>query len=109
MNQPRQHSRFPRTSAANEGNNPRLMKAAFVGLATTLLMFGGSGLAAPSAEAAPCPAGKSCQHWCPGDVLPAGRPVPWDGNVCHDYFWDYYGVHDIGDGKFYSWRDMPWH
>lgn len=109
MNQARQFSRFRRTAAAKEGNNPRFMKAALVGLATTLLVFGGAGLAAPSAEAAPCPAGKSCQHWCPGDVLPAGRPVPWDGNVCHDYFWDYYGVHDIGDGKFYSWRDMPWH
>ncbi len=108
MNPARQFSRFRRTPAATQGNNPRFMKAAFVGLATTLLMFGGSGLAAPSADAAPCPAGKSCQHWCPGDVLPAGRPVPWDGNVCHDYFWDYYGVHDIGDGKFYSWRDMPW-
>lgn len=100
---------IPRTNPQAKGNNPRLMRAAIAGLATTLLMFGGSGLAAPSAGAAPCPAGKSCQHWCPGDANPAGRPVPWDSNVCHDYFWDYYGVHDIGDGKFYSWRDMPWH
>ncbi len=109
MDQARRISRFRRTPAANEGNNPRFMKAALAGLATTLLVLGGSGLTAPTAEAAPCPAGKSCMHWCPGDANPAGRPVPWDGNVCHDYFWDYYGVHDIGDGKFYSWRDMPWH
>jgi hypothetical protein len=108
MSQTRRISRFRRTRWAGEGNNSTSMKPLIAGLATTLLMFGGAGLAAPSAQAAPCPAGKSCQHWCPGDVLPAGRPVPWDGNVCHDYFWDYSGVHDIGDGKLYTWRDMPW-
>lgn len=108
MNPTGYFSRFRRTRAAGEGNNPLGMRAAIAGLATALLMFGGAGLAAPSAQAGPCPAGKSCQHWCPGDVLPAGRPVPWDGNVCHDYYWDYYGVHDIGDGANYSWRDMPW-
>jgi hypothetical protein len=84
------------------------MKAALVGLATTLLLWGGSGLAAPSAEAAPCPAGKSCMTWCPGDPNPAGRPVPWDTGVCHDYYWDYYGVHDIGTGAFYKWNQMGW-
>ena len=84
---------------------PRLMKAALVALATSAMC----GLAAPSAQAAPCPAEHSCQRWCAGDVNPAGRPVPWDGNVCHDYYWDYYGVHDIGNGASYSWRDMPWH
>ncbi|WP_156664788.1 hypothetical protein [Mycobacterium sp. 852002-51057_SCH5723018] len=92
----------------NRARRFRPRKAVIAGLATTLLMFGGSALAAPSAQADPCPAGKSCQHWCPGDPNPAGRPVPWDGNVCHDFFWDYYGVHDIGTGAFYSWRDMPW-
>lgn len=109
MSQARQFCRFRRTPAAVEGNNPLGMRATIAGLATALLMLGGAGLAAPSAHAAPCPPGKSCQHWCPGDVLPAGRPVPWDGNICHDYYWDYYGVHDIGDGANYSWRDMPWH
>jgi len=99
--------RFRRTRRTAGENNPGVMRAALVGLAITLLVFG-LGPSAPSAQAAPCPAGKSCQHWCPGDPLPAGRPVPWDGNVCHDYFWDYYGVHDIGTGAFYSWKDMPW-
>jgi hypothetical protein len=86
------------------------MKAATVGLATTLLVWGGVGLSTPSAQAAPagCPTGKSCQRWCPGDPNPAGRPVPWDGSACHDYFWDYYGVHDIGTGAFYAWSTMPW-
>ena len=84
------------------------MKAALVGLATTLLLWGGSGLAAPAAGAAPCPAGKSCTTWCPGDPNPAGRPVPWDTGVCHDYYWDSYGVHDIGTGAFYKWNQMGW-
>ncbi len=109
MNPTGRFSRFRRTPAPTTRNNPVGMKAMIAGLATASFMLGGAGLAAPSAQAAPCPAGKSCQHWCPGDVLPAGRPVPWDGNVCHDYYWDYYGVHDIGDGANYSWRDMPWH
>jgi hypothetical protein len=33
--------------------------------------------------------------------------VPWDGGVCHDYYWDSYGVHDVGTGAFYSWNTMP--
>lgn len=33
-----------------------LMKAAIAGLATALLVFDDAGLAAPSAQAAPCPA-----------------------------------------------------
>ncbi len=93
--------------------NPRLRKAGMA-LATGLLVWGGLGLvslgpAAQPAKADPaCPSKtSSCQKWCPGDPNPAGRPVPWDGSVCHDFYWDYYGVHDIGDGKFYAWRSMP--
>lgn len=89
--------------------SPRTSRnAALAGLATTMFVLGGAGLAAPAAAQGPCPGGKSCMTWCPGDANPAGRPVPWDGNVCHDYYWDYSGVHDIGNGAFYSWRDMPW-
>ena len=76
--------------------------------ATTLLLWGGSELAAPAAEAAPCPRLQACTTWCPGQPNPAGRPVPWDGSVCHDYYWDSYGVHDVGDGAFYDWRTMGW-
>ncbi|HTQ17841.1 hypothetical protein [Mycobacterium sp.] len=74
------------------------------GVAVTLLALG-----AGTAQAAPaCPAkGSACQRWCPGDPNPAGRPVPWDGNVCHDFYWDYKGVHDIGTGQFYAWNSMP--
>ncbi len=85
------------------------MKAIFAVLATTLMMWGGLWLTTPSAQAAPCPPGHGCQQWCPGDPNPAGRPVPWDGSGCHDYYWDYYGVHDVGTGTFYPWNTMPWH
>ncbi len=84
------------------------MRTAIASLATALVFVRGSGLTAPPAQAAPCPAGHSCQQWCPGDPNPAGRPVPWGGGVCHDYYWDYYGVHDVNTGEFYSWKDMPW-
>ena len=109
MNRTPRSVRFPRTSRAGEENNPGFMRAAFAAFATTMFVLGGLGLAAPAAHAqGPCPGGKSCMTWCPGDPNPAGRPVPWDGSVCHDYYWDYSGVHDIGTGAFYSWRDMPW-
>jgi hypothetical protein len=87
------------------------MKAEIAGLATTLLVWGGLGLglATPAAQADPiCPSGKACMQWCPGQPNPAGRPVPWDTSVCHDYFWDNVGVHDTGTGAFYAWNAMPW-
>jgi hypothetical protein len=46
------------------------------------------------------------------DLVPrsthSGRPIPWDTDVCHDFYWDSYGVHDIGTGAFYAWRSMGW-
>ena len=84
------------------------VKAALVGLATTLMLWGGAELIAPAAQAAPCPRLQACTTWCPGQPNPAGRPVPWDASVCHDYYWDSYGVHDIGNGAFYAWRSMGW-
>jgi len=86
------------------------IKTSFVGLAAPLLMLGVAGveLGEPSAQAAPCPRLQACTTWCPGDPYPAGRPIPWDGGVCHDWYWDSYGVHDISNGQFYSWRTLPW-
>ncbi|WP_155769656.1 hypothetical protein [Mycobacterium asiaticum] len=86
------------------------IKAAMLGLATTALLWGGAELGAPIAQAEQgnCPRLQACTTWCPGDPNPAGRPVPWDGGVCHDYYWDSYGVHDVGTGAFYSWANMPW-
>ncbi len=93
---------------------PTFMKAGIVGFAAPVLVWAGLGLAnllgAPSAQADPlCPKLQACTRWCPGDAYPAGRPIPWDAGVCHDYYWDSYGVHDIGTGQFYSWRSIPWH
>jgi len=85
------------------------MKAGIAGLATTVAVWSGLGLAglglaAHIAQAAPgCPSnGSACQKWCPGDPDPAGRPIPWDRSVCHDFYWDSAGVHDIGTGTFYA-------
>ena len=88
------------------------MKAGVVGLATTLLVCGGvgvAGLPARLAQADPgaCAPGKACMRWCPGDPDPAGRPIPWDGGVCHDFYWDSAGVHDVGTSTFYSWSSLP--
>jgi len=86
-------------------------KAGILGLAAPLLLLGlaSVGPGAPSAQAnSGCPRLQACTTWCPGDPNPAGRPVPWDGGVCHDYYWDSYGVHDVGTGQFYSWATMPW-
>ena len=84
------------------------VQPALVGLATTMLVWGGAAAAAPAAEAAPCPALQACTTWCPGQPNPAGRPVPWDTHVCHDYYWDSYGVHDVGTGVLYKWNQMGW-
>lgn len=35
------------------------------------------------------------------------RPISWDANVCHDFYWDSAGVHDMGTGLFYSWSSLP--
>ena len=88
------------------------MKAGIACLAMAVLLWaalGALGLAERFAAAAPgdCAPGSSCQRWCPGDPDPAGRPVPWDSNVCHDFYWDYAGVHDTGTGAFYSWSSLP--
>lgn len=82
---------------------------ALTGLAITVLVSVGLTLSPPAhAEQGNCPRLQACTTWCPGDPNPAGRPVPWDGSVCHDYYWDSYGVHDVGTGAFYSWATMPW-
>ena len=90
--------------------NPTIpgLKATLVGLAAALVLWGGAELTAPAAEAGPCPRLQACTTWCPGQPNPAGRPVPWDTSVCHDYYWDSYGVHDVGNGAFYAWRSMGW-
>ncbi|MGA7135435.1 MAG: hypothetical protein WBZ15_24415 [Mycobacterium sp.] len=82
------------------------MRRMIVGLATTVLLWGGvAGVVGPdSAGARPGPvplsAWPGCPedhpagpcHWCPGDPpVQTGNlrvdPVRWDANVCHTY-WD---------------------
>ena len=92
------------------------MKPGILGLATTLLVWiglglAGLGLAAHYAQAEPgaaCAPGKSCMRWCTGDPDPAGGPVPWDAGVCHEFYWDSAGVHDVGTGTFYAWSSLPY-
>jgi hypothetical protein len=81
------------------------MKAGILGLATTLLVWIGLGLTALGLAAQ---FGKSCMRWCPGDPDPAGRPVPWDSSVCHEFYWDSAGVHDVGTGTFCAWSSLPY-
>jgi hypothetical protein len=107
MNRPPQLLRISRPRRAVGRNNPGLMKTGMVGIATTLLAWGGLGLTAPNAQAAPrCPGG-TCMQWCPGDPDPAGGPIPWDRGACHDFWWDQKGLHDAGTGQFYAWSALP--
>ena len=76
-----------------EGINVRSMKRGIAGLATTLVLSGGLGLAglglaAGTAQALP--------SWCPGQPLPAPN-VNWDMGLCHNYRVDPGGVTAIGD------------
>ena len=87
-------------------DNPWFMRRMIVGLATTVLLWGGvAGVVGPdSAGARPGPvplsAWPGCPedhpagpcHWCPGDPpVQTGNlrvdPVRWDANVCHTYWY----------------------
>ena|SRR6476661_2454461 len=90
------------------------MRRAFVGLATTVLLWGGvagvvstgvaQALPVPSPEKAwpGCPEDNPSGpcHWCPGDPpVQTGNlrtnPVLWDNNVCHTYFYVYFGQGNV--------------
>src|ERR1700739_525941 len=86
------------------GNNVGVTKLGIAGLATTLLVFGGLGLAglglaAGTAQAEPGFAqshrpvpdkARGPYQWCPGQRLPADDVV-WDMSVCHTWYWVDYG------------------
>jgi hypothetical protein len=94
------------------------MKLGIAGLATTLLVSGGLGLAglglaAGVAQAEPglapqfhgFPAARGPYQWCPGDNLPASD-VNWDMSVCHTWYWVNYGF-QANVGQFVYEGDNP--
>jgi hypothetical protein len=102
-------------------NTVRSMKPAIAGLATTLLVSGGLGLAglglaAGTAQAepglapqfhSPVPAVKGPYQWCPGDPLPYNDSnVVWDMGVCHTWYGVDYGF-QANRGQFVYEGDTP--
>jgi hypothetical protein len=90
------------------------MKRLVVGLATTVLLSGSvAGVFAGAASALPgdpiplrswpgCPEDNPSGpcHWCPGDPpVQTGNlrtnPVVWDTNVCHTYWYVYFGQGNV--------------
>ena len=106
-----------------EKNNVPSMTRRIVRLATTALVAGGLGVAnlaggIASAQPGPLPldASPGCPnnhpqgpcHWCPGQPLPptgnhVTNPVIWDNNICHTYYYVYFGqgnvAQNIWDGE----------
>lgn len=96
------------------------MKRLFVGLSTTVLVWGGvAGVmgagAAQALPGAPVPLGSwpGCPEdspsgpcrWCPGDPpVQTGNlrtnPVVWDSNVCHTYWYVYFGQGNVAQNIF---------
>ena len=95
-------------------NTTHSMKRLVVGLATSVLVSGGLGLAglglaAGTAHADPCtlkdqracpPRGPN--QWCPGQSMdPArggpGTDVVWDVNVCHTWYYVAYGQGNVAN------------
>jgi hypothetical protein len=82
--------RIPITRGAAVGNNPRFMKRRVVGLATTVVVSGGLGLAAVGL-AATAQAFDGPHQWCPGQSMSPtkggpGNEIAWDMHVCHTWY-----------------------
>jgi hypothetical protein len=99
-------------------NNVRSMTRRIVGLATTVVLsvglgLAGLGLAAVTAQAepgfalshAPIPAARGPYQWCPGQPLPT-TDVVWDMNVCHTWYWVDYSF-QANRGQFVYEGDNP--
>jgi hypothetical protein len=95
------------------------MKRLVVGLATTMLISGSvvgiTDAAVASAAPGPLPVRSwpGCPednpsgpcHWCPGDPpVQTGNlrvnPVVWDNNVCHTYWYVYFGQGNVAQNIF---------
>ena len=97
-----------------------VMKRLIVGLSTTVLLWGGVAgvMGAGTAQAepkAPVPLGSwpGCPEdnpsgpcrWCPGDPpVQTGNlrtnPVVWDANLCHTYWYVYFGQGNVAQNIF---------
>lgn len=86
--------------------------------AASIVVAGGLGLSGlglatavaqgPSYQGGNCPPGMTCTHWCPGAPNPPGSQVlSWDWNVCHDWYWDSYGITDVTTNTMYPWSGAP--
>jgi hypothetical protein len=108
------------TRAVADGPSLRSMAPRIVRWATATLLAGGLGVATlgvtgGTAEARPgpvpldgCSYGQGPCHWCPGQPLPptgnhVTNPVIWDNNICHAYYYVYFGqgnvAQNIWDGE----------
>jgi hypothetical protein len=98
-------------------NNVRSMPRQIVRVATTALVAGGLGVAGlgltvgtAAAHPGPVPlnAWPGCPEdhpqgpcrWCPGQPLPptgnhVTNPVIWDNNICHTYYYVYFGQGNV--------------
>jgi hypothetical protein len=62
----------------------------------------------PSYQGDNCPVGQTCTHWCPGDpLIPGHQVISWDWSVCHDWYWNSYGVVDVTTNWIYPWAGVP--
>jgi hypothetical protein len=86
MNQTSRFARIPRAREAAGEDNPGFMKRLIVGLATTVLVSGGLGLASLEVAAGTAEAGVGPYQWCPGQSLPQNQQPNWDMNVCHTWY-----------------------
>src|SRR4051812_13592452 len=97
------------------------MKRLIVGVATTVLIWGSiagmpgvdAGIARANPGPLPVRAWPGCPedhpagpcHWCPGDPpVQTGNlrvnPVVWDWNVCHTYWYVYFGQGNVAQNIF---------
>jgi hypothetical protein len=67
-------------------NTVRSMKVGIAGLATTLLLSGGLGLAGLELGAGTAEAAVGPYQWCPGQPLPQNQQPNWDMGVCHTWY-----------------------
>jgi hypothetical protein len=81
--------RIPSTRSAVAEDNPGFMERLIVGVATTVVVSGGLGLAG-LALAGTAHADDGPHQWCPGQSMRPGvgpgSEIVWDMHVCHTWY-----------------------